>query len=143
MFGAVALAQTKGLAMKTPTYKVGQEWSYRTRPNEPSSTFVILRIDTHSKWGNIIHISVRGLRMKNHRSTDGISDKIGHMPFSEKAITGSVLKLLKDKVELPDFEEGYNLWKEAFDQERAGFYTVTVAEAVMISEETLNVGAPY
>ena len=119
-------------------YKVGQVWSYKTRPNEAKSTFIVVKVDSHPKYGNIIHIAVRDLKMKNSRSSNGFSDKINHMPFAEKSITQSIVKMLKEKAELPDFEEGYNLWREAFDQKRAGFYTITVAEAVKVAEETLN-----
>ena len=119
-------------------YKVGQVWSYKARANESKSTFIVVKVDNHPKYGNIIHIAVRDLKMKNPRSPDGISDKINHMPFAEKAITQSAIKMLKEKAELPDFEEGYNLWREAFDQKRAGFYTITIADAVKTTEEGLN-----
>ncbi|MCC6329305.1 MAG: hypothetical protein IT174_12365 [Acidobacteria bacterium] len=123
---------------KAISLKVGQVWSYKTRPNEPTSTFVVVKIDRNLKYGTIVHIAVRDLKMKNMSSPNGISDKISHMPFSEDAIRQSLVKLLKEKAELPDFEEGYRLWKEAFNQERAGFYTISVAEAVGIAEKTLN-----
>lgn len=119
-------------------YKVGQVWSYKTRSNESKSTFIVVKVDNHPKYGNIIHIAVKDLKMKNPRSPDGLSDKINHMPFSEKAIAQSAVKMLKEKAELPDFREGYNLWREAFDQKRAGFYIVSIAEAVQIAEDTLN-----
>jgi len=119
-------------------FEVGQIWSYKTRPNEVKSTFIVVKIDNDSKYGNIVHISVRDLRMKNSRSSDGFSDKINHMPFAEKAIAQSALKLLKERVELPDFRYGYDLWRQAFDEQRAGFYTITIAEAVGVVEEGLN-----
>ena len=53
----------------------------------------------------------------------------------------SRLKLLKEKVDIPDFEEGYGLWREAFDAGKAGAYSITVAEAVEVMEKTLNRGA--
>ncbi len=46
--------------------------------------------------------------------------------------------MLKEKEDLPDFEEGYKIWKEGFDAGRAGFYTITIAEAVEIAEKSLN-----
>lgn len=76
--------------------------------------------------------------MKNPRSPDGISDKINHSPFSEKAVAQSAVKMLNDKAELPDFEAGYRLWREAFDQKRAGFYEVSIAEAVEATEQAFN-----
>jgi hypothetical protein len=119
-------------------YKVGQVWSYKTRPDESKSTFIVVKVDTHPKYGNIVHIAVLDLKMKNPRSADGVSDKITHMPFSEDAIAESAVKMLKESADLPDFEEGYNLWRKAFDRQSAGFYTITIAQAVKIAEEGLN-----
>jgi cyclopropane fatty-acyl-phospholipid synthase-like methyltransferase len=99
---------------------------------------VILKIETYPKLGKIIHIAMRGLKMKNRRSPDGISEDVNHMPFSEKATEKSGLKLLKEKVDLPDYAEGYRLWREAFDAGQAGIYTNTIAEAVSVMEATLN-----
>ena len=119
-------------------YKVGQKWSYKTRPNEKDSYLIVVKVENHPKLGNIIHIAVRDLKMKNPRSPDGISDKVNHMPFAEEAINKSAIKILKEKVDLPDYEEGYNMWREAFDAGRAGIYTITLAEAVDVMEASLN-----
>lgn len=119
-------------------YKVGQKWSYSARPGEESSYLIILKIDDDPKLGRIIHIALRGLKIKNPRSPDGISDSVNHMPFSEAAIEKSDMKLLAEKTELPDFADGYRMWREAFDDRRAGIYTITVAEAVSVMETALN-----
>lgn len=139
MLGVTGAAQKSApKEVQNSSYKIGQIWSYKTRVNEPNSTFTVVKIDSDPRFGNIIHIAVRNLKMKNPRSPDGISDVINHMPFSEKAVAQSAIKLLKEKADLPDFEEGYSLWKEAFDQKRAGFYTISIAEAVKIAEDNLN-----
>jgi hypothetical protein len=119
-------------------YKIGQQWSYHSRPGEEESYFVVLKIDHDAKLGNIVHIAMKRLRMKNRRSPDGISENVNHMPFSEEAINKSEPRLLKEKVELPSFEEGYRLWREAFDKGHAGIYTISIAEAVGVMEATLN-----
>ncbi len=119
-------------------YKVGQQWSYHSRPGEEESYFVVLKIDHDAKLGNIVHIAMKRLRMKNRRSPDGISENVNHMPFSEEAINKSQPKLLKEKVELPSFEEGYQMWREAFDKGHAGIYTISIAEAVGVMEATLG-----
>ncbi len=134
-----ATGQNKGVPpTKTPEFKVGQIWSYKTRTTEAKSTFIIVKIDKATKYGKIIHIALRDLKMKNPRSRDGFSDKINHMPFAEKAVGLSAIKILEENAELPDFQEGYALWKEAFDQERAGYYEISIAEAVAVAEQTLN-----
>jgi len=119
-------------------YKVGQKWSYNARPGEENSYLIIVKIDDDPKLGRIIHIALRDLKMKNPRSPDGLSQNVNHMPFLEEAIEKSGLKLLKDKVDLPDYEGGYRLWREAFDAERAGVYSITVGEAVTVMETALN-----
>lgn len=117
---------------------VGQMWSYKARPQEEMSYFIIVKIDHDAKLGAIVHIAMRGLKMKNPRSPDGISDTVNHMPFTEEAVHRSALRLLKERVELPTYEKGYRMWREAFDADRAGVYTVSLAEAVKIMESTLN-----
>ena len=54
------------------------------------------------------------------------------------AINQSVVKLLKDKTDLPDYRQGYDLWRKAFDADRAGIYTVPVAKAIDEMEALLN-----
>lgn len=119
-------------------FKVGQMWSYRARQHEEKSYFIIVKIGHDDKLGTLVHIAMRGLKMKNRRSPDGISDTVNHMPFTEEAVKRSALKLLKEKVDLPDYKEGYQMWRDAFDAERAGVYTITIVEAVEVMEATLN-----
>jgi hypothetical protein len=117
-------------------YKVGQVWSYKTRPDEEKSYFIVVKVENHPKLGNIIHIAVHGLKLK--KPNGDFIENADHMPFAEEAINKSAVKLLKEKADLPDYKEGYRMWREAFDAERAGIYTIPIAEAVEIMEETLN-----
>ncbi len=117
-------------------YKVGQVWSYKTRPNEKKSTFIVLKVEKDPKLGNIIHIALRDLKLK--RPNGDFIETAGHLPFAEEAINKSAVKLLKEKADLPDYEEGYGMWREAFDAGKAGIYTITIAEAVDVMETTLN-----
>lgn len=134
-----AQAQDKKMDAKADLkYKVGQKWSYQARAGEEDSYLIIVKIDKDTKLGNIIHIALSGLKIKNPRSPDGISDQINHMPFSEEALNKSGLKLLKEKTDLPDFKEGYQIWRKDFDAGRAGAYSITVAEAMMAMETVLN-----
>ena len=128
-----ALAQTAD-----SKYKVGQQWNYSARPGEEKSYLIIVKIDNDPKLGRIIHIALRGLKIKNPRSPEGISEDVNHMPFLEEAIEKSGLKLVKEKVDLPDFEEGYGIWRKAYDEAKAGAYSITVAEAVGVMEVALN-----
>ena len=132
-------AQDKKIDEKAASiYSVGQKWAYEAREGEKDSYLIILKIDRDAKLGNIIHIALRGLKIKNRRSPEGVSENVDHMPFSEEALKNSGLKLLKEKTELPDFDEGYQIWRKDFDAGRAGVYSITVAEAVKVMETALN-----
>lgn len=134
-----AIAQDpKETGVNKSKYKVGQVWSYKTRPSETKSTFIVVKVENDPKLGNIIHIAVRDLKIKRSDNPENYLDKVNHMPFTEEAIDKSINKLIKEKAELPDFESGYDLWREAFDEGRAGVYTITIAEAVSVTESTLN-----
>jgi len=56
------------------------------------------------------------------------------MPFARSALERSITKLLHDSVALPDYEEGYQRWKNA----QGGAYTITVREALDVIERTLK-----
>ena len=134
---AYASAQDSMLKDTTESkYKVGQVWSYKTRPEEKKSTFIVVKVESHPKLGNIIHIALRGLKLK--KPNGELIEAANHLPFAEEAVSKSAVKLVKEKAELPDYEGGYGLWREAFDAGRAGIYTISVAEAVGVMEETLN-----
>lgn len=149
--GRYTTRRTQASLLKGATqsrYKEGQIWSYQTRPGEEKSYFQVVKVTHHPKLGNVIHVAVRGLKMKNPLSRDGISggvrnipffsDRVRHLPFVEKAIDKSAVKLLKEKAALPDYEEDYGKWRDAFDAGRAGVYTITLAEAVDRVEASLN-----
>ena len=121
-----------------PKFNVGQKWSYKARPGEEGSYLIIVKIDNDAKVGRIVHIALRGLKIKNPRSPEGISDTVDHLPFAEAAIEKSALKLLKEKVDLPDYKEGYGMWREAFDAGQAGVYSLTIADAVNTLETALR-----
>ena len=141
LFFATGLVSAQDLGPKATDdskYKVGQQWSYSARPGEEKSYLIIVKIDNDAKLGRIIHISLRGLKIKNPRAPEGVSEIVEHMPFLETAMEKSGLKLLNEKVDVPDFKEGYAMWREAFDAGNAGAYSITVAEAVEVMEKAIN-----
>ena len=115
-----------------PTYRAGQVWRYSTRPGEEGSTLLIQCVERDEKLGTIIHIGVAGLNLRGAGASKG---EIGHMPFAEAAITRSVLTLLSES-ESPRTSQGYSLWRQAFEEGKAGIFTISVAEAVSFVEQT-------
>jgi hypothetical protein len=111
-------------------FQVGQVWKYNNRPGEDSSTLTVLKIEKYEKGDTIIHIRVDGIKLYNPNVASGYSNSIEHLPFSEKVISISAAKLVGQNNNLPDFSEGYNQWKEAWDNGKAGYWTVELKEAI-------------
>ncbi len=119
-------------------FRVGQVWGYQTRAGEEKSTLTIVKVETVPDLGEVVHISIQGLKIKN---PDGkIGDKIAHMPMTPGGLRKSNLKLLKEHAPLPDFQDGYRQWQNA----QGGAFDLTVAEAVAGTERVVNqsVGTP-
>jgi hypothetical protein len=119
-------------------FKEGQVWSYRTRPNEQSSTLLINKVESDAKLGSIFHISVSGVKVKNRRAPGGVTQELPHFPVSKKTLEDSVLKLVGTAAPNPGYREGYATWKQAFDAGNAGIFTISVAEIVGFIEKTVN-----
>lgn len=113
----------------------GQLWRYHTRPGEESSRLIINRIDLTAEHGPIYHISVLGLQI--HQGNNMLTE-INHAPISQEPLLQSLIELVDDQVVYPEYEEGYNKWQEAYEEENAGIFTLDVAALVEMIELTVN-----
>ena len=122
-------------------FKVGQAWRYQTRVGEEESFFTIVKVEAHPVIGNIIHISVQEVNVQNPDAPNSIHG-ISHLPLSEDAVVRSVTKLIGILETLPDFEDGYAQWRQAFDAGEAGIWSAPVAECVDAIEHAINSVVP-
>ncbi len=112
-------------------FKPGQVWSYQTRPGESASTLTILQVDRTEKLGAIVHVRVDGLNAHNSRGE--LVPFIEHMPFTRDAMLLSTVQLLRTEDKIPSLE-GYETWRSKC----GGVYSISVADAVSVTEKTLN-----
>ena len=112
------------------SYEVGQVWSYKTRPQEPNSTLMILRVDNSSgKLGTVIFIGLKELRVQH--PTGKVFPSMSPLPFTKEALDRSVIKLVGKTDQLMPSNFGYSKWQEALRQGRTPpTYARTVAEVV-------------
>lgn len=104
----------------------GQVWTYKTRPGENKSTLTVLKIEQYKDLGQVVHVRIDGIRMRNPVKGNIVTD-IPHLPFRGAAIERSVKKLLQKSSPVPDFKEGYGIWRQAYDAGRAGAFETDVA----------------
>jgi hypothetical protein len=134
--------QLTDLGATHPKYKPGQTWRYRTRAGEEQSTLTILRVERSPKAGTIVHVGLAGLRMKNPQAPGGETDSASHLPFTEKAVDDSVTTVARQQGPVPEYLDGYNTWRKAFDAGKGGVFTTTVAATVGVMERAMANATP-
>lgn len=123
-------------------YKEGQVWSYKTRENESNSKIYIVKIEYNKTIGKIYHIYIDNLNIKNPYQKSKIQNNLSHAPVSEKTLDDSVIKIVTAKYENNiDISDGYVAWKEAFDDGKAGVFTIPVNEIIQCIEDVANMEA--
>ena len=119
-------------------FQPGQVWHYKTRPGEESSRLTIAKVETHPKLGTIVHIQVTGVSIESPTTPGGLCEVISHLPYAERSVADSVTTLEADTATPTGWEDGYRQWKAAFDEGKAGIWTITVSETVAAMEQMLG-----
>ena len=82
------------------------------------------------------------LNIKNPYQKSKIQNNLSHSPVSEKTLDDSVIKIVTAKYENNiDISDGYVAWKEAFDDGKAGVFTIPVNEIIQCIEDVANMEA--
>jgi hypothetical protein len=119
-------------------FSEGQVWKYRARLEEATSTLLINKVEVKAKLGEVYHISVRSVQVKNRHAPNGVSTKLPHFPVSRKTLELSVTTLVGTSPVNPDYREKYATWRKAYEEGNAGIFTIPVAKIVGFVESTLS-----
>ncbi len=142
-FSQIGVKPKKDVTLTTgtdPKFAVGDIWEYHTRPGEERSRVTIVHIDQSPELGTIIHLSVARIRLANCNGGPE-PDNIPHMPFSRKSFEASVTrKVASDQTPSVEWAEGYQEWKAAYKEKKAGIYVISIADAIGVAEATFRQG---
>ena len=120
----------------------GQVWTYRTRVGEESSRVVVGRVDRLKSGELIVHVALIGVRIVNPNTQSGVQSVLAHVPISEDAFTQSVIQLTDEEVTVEGFAAGYDAWRQAFESEGGGYFTVPLQKVPNLIEAALRGSAP-
>jgi hypothetical protein len=127
LFGAAAVAAAE-------TYEPGQIWTYKTRPQESASTLQILRVENTAKFGTVIFIGLKDVRIRHVNGK--IVATMSPIPFAKSAIDQSVVKLVGKPDAIMPSDRGYLSWKASLLAGKTPrIYTKPVAETIKDIED--------
>lgn len=120
-------------------YAVGQLWHCIGRHADEQPTLLINRIDQHPLGGgNIYHVTLDKLRIRHPGLASGYMTKLAHAPVTDQTLERSQLRFIGMRAPDPAYEEGYGLWRAAFDANQAGSFGVSTPTLLEIFERRIN-----
>ncbi|MES3035315.1 MAG: hypothetical protein V4813_15055 [Gemmatimonadota bacterium] len=108
--------------VRDAVYAPGQVWSFKTTAPQSHATMTVLRLDSVPGLGTVVHVRLDSLDMaETVRALKG-QRSVPHLPFVRAAIDSSVVAKLVDSGAVPEYAEGYALWRRA----RGGAFSLSV-----------------
>ncbi|HEY9789972.1 MAG TPA: hypothetical protein V6D22_06220 [Candidatus Obscuribacterales bacterium] len=119
-------------------FEVGQVWRYKTRPQDPASTFIITKIDK-LKGHKIVHVFVTDVIVVDATHPKGYATFISRVPMDEKQLTKDAVSIVRSKVALPEHAlDGYDEWRKEYMAGDAGEYTQPLSTFVGFVDQQMS-----
>lgn len=111
---------------------VGQRWTYKTRPQEPNSTAIILRIDCNASGAvNAVHIRLEDVDLpKGPTERQHVAP---HVPMDRATLIADLRDMVGTVDPLPEFP-GYQDWLD----NKGGVFTLPIAKMLDVVEPSLK-----
>jgi hypothetical protein len=109
-------------------YEAGQIWSANGRKQDPDPKVLILRVESETPVGEVIFVAADGLKLCLPNGQCG--GAFSPLAMSKQALDRSVKELTGKADRLPDFEKGYQFWKDGVAKGALVTITVPLAEAL-------------
>lgn len=121
--------------------KEGDCWSYDTRAGEDDSFIVIRKIETVPELGEIVHISIFGIKVKSSYSPTGYTPSILLQPFSGAPLRASLKQRITHEIPAGDWVFAYHSLSEKYNGHQLLPVLVTIKE-YLAEMEKMNRSTP-
>lgn len=120
-----------------PEYAAGQLWRCNGRNGSEAPLVLINRVDQHPHGGEIYHVSIAGVRIRNPSEPSGFTNALPHVPIIRQTFERSGAEFVRLQAPNPAYLAGYAQWKREFDAGNAGSFGVEMAEVLNFIERAL------
>lgn len=128
LLAALPAALTLGTAALAADFEVGQIWSAKGREKDPDPKLIVLKIERGEAVGDVVFIAIAGVKVCLPSGQCG--DVFTPLAISKRALDRSVKEQIGRSDQLPDFEKGYQFWKDGRAKGAAVTIDVPLAEAL-------------
>jgi len=128
LLAALPAALTLGTAALAADFEVGQIWSAKGREKDPDPKLIVLRIERGEAVGDVVFIAIAGVKVCLPSGQCG--DVFTPLAISKRALDRSVKEQIGHSDQLPDFEKGYQFWKDGRAKGAAVTIDVPLADAL-------------
>jgi hypothetical protein len=128
LLAALPAALMLGTAAFAADYEVGQIWSAKGRAKDPDPKLIVLKIERGPAIGEVVFIAVAGVKICLPSGQCG--DVFTPLAISKRALDQSVKEQIGRSDQLPEFEKGYQFWKDGQAKGAAVTIDVPLADAL-------------
>jgi len=111
--------------------EAGTVYAFDRDGHDEPCTVTILKVET-LRDVDIVHASIYGFKDKH-----GKPRTAGHLPFAAEVIEQAEIRFLARR-DVPEFEDGYQTWRSAFDEGKAGVFTIGLNEVVDVLLQAID-----
>lgn len=119
-------------------FEPGQVWRVLARPQDGDAHVAVLDVIDHPDLGQICSIAMTGINIRNAFIEGGVQTQLPHAPVTAQVLREAVTELVESDgptADHPGFSEAYQQWREPFDKEEAGVFTISLNEILDLIEQ--------
>jgi len=120
-----------------PDFATGQLWRCKGRNAAETPLVLINRVEQHPRGGEIYHVSLASVRIRNPAAPSGFTTSLPHVPIIRQTFEGSEAEFVRLQSTDPAYLPGYAQWKRDFDAGTAASFGVAIAEVLDFIERSL------
>ena len=128
-------------ASSSPDFAAGQLWRCKGRSAAEAPLVLINRVDQHPRGGEIYHVSLASVRIRNPADPSGFTTALPHVPIIRQTFERSEAEFVRLQAPDPAYLPGYAQWKREFDAGTAASFGVAIAEVLDFIERALASGS--
>jgi hypothetical protein len=132
---ALLLALSLSAPAAAAEYAVGDVWTFKARPHEPTAKVAIAHVERSSPEGEVFFVYLLDVKLQL-KGPPARTLAYGSVAVKRSALDASVIKRVEAGTKYP-YQSGYATWKDLLEKHRVGAYDKPLADLLEHLERTV------